>query len=73
MTTQTFAVTGLTCGHCVGAVTSELSVLAGVQDVQIDLIANGTSTVRVTADQALSDDEVALALDEAGEYKLTSL
>jgi copper chaperone len=70
MTTQTFAITGLTCGHCVGAVTSELSVLAGVQDVQIDLVVDGTSTLRVTADQALTDDEVALALDEAGDYKL---
>lgn len=70
MSTQTFPVTGLTCGHCVGAVTSELSVLAGVTDVQIDLVADGTSTLRVTADQALTDDEVAVALDEAGEYKL---
>ena len=72
MSTQTFPVTGLTCGHCVGAVTSELSVLAGVTDVQIDLVVDGTSTVRVTADQELSDDEVALALDEAGDYKLAS-
>jgi len=70
MTTQTFPVTGLTCGHCVGAVTSELSVLAGVTDVQVDLVTEGTSTVRVTADQALTDDEVAVALDEAGDYKL---
>ena len=72
MSTQTFPVTGMTCGHCVGAVTSELSVLAGVTDVQIDLVVDGTSTVRVTADQELSDDEVALALDEAGDYKLAS-
>ena len=70
MSTQTFPVTGLTCGHCVGAITSELSVLAGVTEVQIDLVAGGTSTLRVTADQALTDDEVAVALDEAGEYKL---
>jgi len=73
MGTQTFPVTGLTCGHCVGAITSELSVLAGVTDVQIDLVVDGTSTVRVTADQELTDDEVALALDEAGDYKLASL
>jgi copper chaperone len=73
MTTQIFAVTGLTCGHCVGAVTSELSAVAGVQDVHIDLIANGTSTLTVTADQTLTDDEVALALDEAGDYKLSSV
>ena len=70
MSTQTFPVTGLTCGHCVGAITSELSVLAGVTDVHIDLVAGGTSTLKVTADQALTDDEVAVALDEAGEYKL---
>jgi copper chaperone len=70
MSTQTFPVTGLTCGHCVGAITSELSVLAGVTDVQIDLVVEGTSTLTVTADQALTEDEVAVALDEAGEYKL---
>jgi len=73
MTTQTFAVTGLTCGHCVGAVTSELSVLAGVTDVQIDLVVDGTSALRVTADKPLTDDEVALALDEAGDYKLVAV
>lgn len=73
MSTQTFPVTGLTCGHCVGAVTSELSVLAGVTDVQIDLVVEGTSTLRVTTDKNLTDDEVAMALDEAGEYKLASL
>jgi copper chaperone CopZ len=73
MTTQTFAITGLTCEHCVGAVTSEFSVLAGVRDVQIDLVAGGISTLRVTADQELTDDEVAVALDEAGDYELTAL
>lgn len=72
MSTQTFPVTGLTCGHCVGAVTSELSVLAGVTDVQVDLVPDGTSTLRVTADQPLSDDEVALALDEAGDYQIAA-
>ena len=72
MSTQTFPVTGLTCQHCVGAVTSELSVLAGVTDVKIDLVVEGTSILTVTADKELSDDEVALALDEAGEYRLVS-
>jgi copper chaperone len=73
MTTQTFPVTGLTCGHCVGAISSELSVLAGVTDVQIDLVVEGTSTVKVTADQELTDDEVAMALDEAGDYRLAKV
>jgi len=72
MSTQTFPITGLTCGHCVGAISSELSVLAGVTDVQIDLVTGGTSTLTVTADQALTDDEVAVALGEAGDYKLAS-
>ena len=63
----------MTCGHCVGAVTSELSVLAGVTDVQIDLVVEGTSTLRVTTDKELTDEQVATALDEAGEYKLASV
>jgi len=72
MSTQTFPITGLTCGHCVGAISSELSVLAGVTDVKMDLVTGGTSTLTVTADQALTDDEVAVALGEAGDYKLAS-
>jgi copper chaperone len=73
MSTQTFPITGLTCGHCVGAVTSELSVLAGVQDVQIDLIVEGISTLRVTTDKELTEDEVVAALSEAGGYQLASV
>jgi len=72
MSTQTFPVTGLTCGHCVGAVTSELSALPGVTDVQIDLVGGGTSTLSVTADTALTDSEVAAVLDEAGSYQLVT-
>lgn len=70
MITQTFPVTGLTCAHCVGAITSELTVLAGVNDVQIDLVTGGTSTVRIVADTQLTDDEILAALDEAGDYHL---
>lgn len=72
MSTQTFPVTGMTCGHCVSAVTSEVGALPGVTDVQVDLVADGTSTVRVTADEALTDAAVAAALDEAGEYQLVT-
>ena len=72
MSTQTYPVTGLTCGHCVGAITSELKALPGVTDVQIDLVVEGTSTVSVTADKALTDAEVLAALDEAGEYQLVA-
>jgi len=72
MTTQTFPVTGLTCGHCVGAVTSELTALSGVTDVQVDLVPEGTSTLSVTTGEILTDAQVAAALDEAGEYKLVA-
>ncbi len=70
MATQDFPVTGLTCAHCVGAITSEVSALPGVTDVQMNLVAGGTSTLSVTADKTLTDAEVAVALDEAGDYQL---
>ena len=70
MTTQTYAVTGMTCGHCAHAVTTELSALDGVGDVHVDLDAGGTSTVTVTSAAPLSRDAVAAALDEAGDYRL---
>lgn len=69
-TPQTFQVTGMTCGHCAQAVTSELKALDGVTDVAVDLDAAGTSTVRVEAERSLSDAEVTAALDEAGNYQL---
>ena len=72
MSTQTFSVTGMTCGHCVHAVTSELKELDGVQDVSVDLVAGGTSTVTVQADEPVTDAQVAEALDEAGAYELAS-
>lgn len=70
MSTQTFQVAGMTCGHCAHAVTSELQAVAGVTDVSVDLVAGGTSTLSVQADHELTDAEVTAALDEAGNYTL---
>lgn len=70
MTTQTYAVTGMTCGHCEHAVSSELKALDGVTDVYVDLVAGGTSSVTVTSTQPLDGTQVAAALDEAGDYQL---
>ena len=70
MSTQTFDVVGMTCGHCASAVTEELKELAGVTDVQVDLVAGGTSAVTVQADHELTSAEVSAALDEAGNYSL---
>jgi copper chaperone len=70
MITHGYAVSGMTCGHCAGAVTSELKALDGVTDVQVELVAGGTSTVTVTSTQPLDETQVAAALDEAGDYRL---
>jgi copper chaperone len=63
MTTTTYRVTGMTCGHCVSAVSSELSGISGVRDVQVDL---GTGAVTVISDAPLPVDVVRAAVDEAG-------
>ena len=72
MSNQIFPVTGLTCGHCVGAITTELRAVPGVTDVQIDLVVGGTSALSVTADKTITDAELTAALEEAGEYQLAS-
>ena len=73
MTTQTYDVTGMTCEHCVHAVTAELKSLDGVKNVAVDLVAGGTSTVTVDSRDPLQDDQVASALDEAGDYRLAGV
>lgn len=62
----TYTVKGMTCEHCVRAVTSEISALDGVQGVEVDL---GSGRVSVVAAGALDDAAVAAAVDEAG-YEL---
>jgi copper chaperone len=71
MTTTTYSVAGMTCGHCTSAVTEELTKLPGVQQVSIDLVAGGTSAVHVTSESALDASQVREAVDEAG-YELTA-
>ena len=63
---QTYLVEGMTCEHCVKAVTSELSELDGVTAVEVDLNAGGTSSVVVASERALAREAVAAAVDEAG-------
>ena len=72
MTTQTYPVTGMTCGHCEHAVTSELTTIDGVTDVVVALVVGGTSTVTVTSEAPLDESQVAAALDEAGDYRLAT-
>jgi len=63
MTTTEYKVTGMTCGHCVSAVTAEVGGIEGVSDVRVDL-ASGVVTVASTA--PLDDKAVRDAVDEAG-------
>lgn len=69
MITKTYEVAGMTCGHCVAAVTREISTLPGVREVSIDLRPGTTSLVDVASDQHLDPSAVAAAVDEAG-YQL---
>ena len=71
-TTADYRVTGMTCGHCVSAVTAELTALPGVTGVSVDLGAGGASTVTVSSDAPLAAVQVAAALDEAGNYHLAT-
>ena len=70
MSTTTYTVTGMTCSHCVQAVTEELSEIAGVRAVEVDLVPDGASTVRVTSDGEPALEDVREAVDEAG-YEIT--
>ena len=71
MATTTYTVRGMTCGHCVNAVTEELLTIMGVTDVAIDLVEGGDSTVSVTSTEPLDVDQVKAAVDEAG-YELVA-
>jgi copper chaperone CopZ len=62
VTTQ-YSVTGMTCGHCVAAVTEEITALPGVQQVDVDLT---SGAVTVISDQPLPIASVSEAVDEAG-------
>jgi copper chaperone len=64
----TINVSGMTCGHCVSAVTMELSLLPSVTEVEVDL---ETGQVTITSDAAMDQSQVATAIDEAG-YELVS-
>ena len=70
MTSATFQVNGMTCDHCVHAVSTELMSLAGVHEVTVDLHPGGESAVTVTSDAPLPAAAVEAALDEAGDYQL---
>lgn len=64
--TTTLSVEGMTCAHCVRAVTEELNALEGVTVIDVDLRVGDASLVRVTASRPVDDSEISAAIDEAG-------
>ena len=62
MTTRTYTVDGMTCEHCVHAITGEVTKLPGVADVTVDLTGK---TVAVSG-EAVDEAAVRAAIDEAG-------
>ncbi|WP_043623638.1 heavy-metal-associated domain-containing protein [Nonomuraea candida] len=67
MTTRTYTVSGMACGHCAGFVTEELERLPGVTAVTVD-VAN--DTVTLTSATPLDLTDVRAAVEAAG-YELT--
>jgi copper ion binding protein len=68
MTETTYAVEGMTCGHCATSVREEVSELTGVREVAVDV---ESGRVTVTSDTPLTADDVAAAVTEAG-YRLVA-
>jgi copper chaperone len=67
-TTETYKVSGMTCGHCVSAVKGEVAKIEGVTDVEIDL---ESGAVTVTSAEGIQDADLRAAVDEAG-YEVVS-
>ncbi|MEU3185764.1 heavy metal-associated domain-containing protein [Streptomyces sp. NPDC006923] len=65
--TAVYQVSGMTCGHCEGAVAGEISGIEGVTSVQA---AAATGRVTVVSQAPLDEEAVRAAVDEAG-YELT--
>lgn len=64
-----YALEGLTCGHCVKSVETAVAALSGVDSATVELISGAVSTLSVTGDA--SRDTVQAAVEKAG-YSLTA-
>ena len=63
MSTSTYTVVGMTCGHCVSSVTEEVTAVPGVTAVDVDL---ATGSLTVVAEAPVEDAAVRAAVEEAG-------
>lgn len=65
-TITTIMVPGMTCGHCIAAVTKEVEAVAGVKHLSIELHKGAESEVSILSDAPISNDVLTEAIDEAG-------
>lgn len=70
MTTEQFQVPGVSCQHCVTAITKEVSAIPGVQQVQVVL---DSKTVTVEHSDQVSTAAIVAAINEAGYDEVSSL
>jgi copper chaperone CopZ len=61
MTTKTFVVPNISCGHCTHTIESELSEVAGVQSVKAD---QESKKVTVNFDAPATWDKIVATLEE---------
>ena len=64
--TSSYTVSGMTCEHCVAAVTSSLSTLDGVGGVRVELVPGGDSTVTIQSAHPLDAQATREAIADAG-------
>ena len=65
---STYTVEGMTCGHCVAAVTEEVKQIPGVTDVQVDL---ESGSLKVASEVPVDFDRIVAAVAEAGDYTVS--
>ncbi len=68
MSTLAYTVTGMTCDHCVRAVTEEVTQIPGVQAVDVDLATGGLT---VSSAEPLDEAALRAAVEDAG-YELVT-
>ncbi|MDO4412472.1 heavy-metal-associated domain-containing protein [Cutibacterium sp.] len=62
---KTYTINGMTCEHCVKAITEEVSAIAGVDNVSVSL---DSGSMTIDSAEEIPFGQVADAVDEAGEY-----
>ncbi len=64
---NTYTVSGMTCGHCVAAITEEVSAIDGVEGVNVSL---DSGQMVVESAERIPFDAIIEAVDEAGDYSV---